>query len=309
MAPQVTERSLTASMPNPRRGPLPALLALAFLAFALPASAVRLTGVSFASGLVYDVDATTGAAINPRSLSIVAGCTEGPGLCAFVLDDFAGVEIAPDGTMLLIPVESAEFFGSSLIGAHVDASFALWADPLGVQIGEGDLALDPLSGDLYAVGLTNLIAPFTLVRIEQGPSGWEDATASVVGEIGVSDVSGLAFDATGALYALDTAADALLVLDPTDASTLSSVALSAPLGALAGMDFDLATGALYVADGGSGGTDMLSTLDPGTGVLTAIGPLGVAGGLSGLAVPEPDVALLAIVAGAALAAVVAIRRR
>jgi DNA-binding beta-propeller fold protein YncE len=295
-------------MPSPSRVPLPALLALALFASASP-SAAQLTGVAFASGLVYDVDATTGAATNPRSLSIVAGCTEGPGLCAYALDDFAGVEIAPDGTMLLIPVESAEFFGSNLIGAHVDATFALWADPLAVQIGEGDVALDPVSGDLYAVGLTNLIAPFTLVRIAQGPTGWVDATASVVGEIGVSDISALAFDATGRLWAIDTGFDTLLELDPTDASTLSTTALSRTLGALAGMDFDDATATLYVADGGSGGTDSLYTLDPATAVLTTIGPLGIAGGLSGLAVPETNVGLLAVVAGAALAAVVALRRR
>lgn len=295
-------------MPNPNRGPLPALLALACFAFAQPVAA-QLTGVAFASGLVYDVDATTGAATNPRSLSIIAGCTEGPGLCAYVLDDFAGVEIAPDGTMLLVPVESAQHFGSNLIGAEVDATFALWADPLAVQIGEGDLALDPVSGDLYAVGLTNLIAPFTLVRIEPGPNGWVDATASVVGQIGTSDISALAFDATGRLWAIDTGLDKLLELDPTDASTLSTTALSRTLGALAGMDFDAATATFYVADGGSGGTDSLYTLNPATAVLTTIGPLGVAGGLSGLAVPEPDETLLAVVAGAALAAIVATRRR
>ena len=103
--------------------------------------------------------------------------------------------------------------------------------------------------------------------------------------------------------------DTLIELDPSDASTLSTTALSRTLGALAGMDFDAATQTLYVADGGSGGTDALYTLDPATAVLTTIGPLDIAGGLSGLAVPEPDEALLAVVAGAALAAVVATRRR
>ena len=43
--------------------------------------------------------------------------------------------------------------------------------------------------------------------------------------------------------------------------------LSVELGALAGMDFDPATDTFYVADGGSGGTDSLYTLDPATGVL------------------------------------------
>ena len=98
------------------------------------------------------------------------------------------------------------------------------------------------------------------------------------------------------------------MLDPTDASTLSSVDLSHPLGALAGMDFDPATGTLYVADGGTGGADALFTLDPATGGLTEIGPLGLANGLSGLAVPEPDAAVLAAAAYLTLASV-ALRRR
>jgi DNA-binding beta-propeller fold protein YncE len=290
-------------MPNPARRPLPALVVFAVLAFAVPARAAHLTGVSFEDGLVYDVDVQTGAATHPRTLSFAN----------VVLDDWAGVEIAPDGTMLLIPVETAEFYGSNLIGAHIQASLALWADPLAVQIGEGDLALDPVTGDLYALGLTDLTIPFTLVRIEPGANGFEDATASVVGEIGSSDVSGLAFDASGTLYALDTATGttgALRILDPSDAHEISSTPLSTKLGPIAGMDFDPATGTLYVADGGSGpsgdtGTDSLYTLNPANGVLTTIGPLGIAGGLSGLVVPEPQAALLGVAACAALAAVTA----
>ena len=126
---------------------------------------------------------------------------------------------------------------------------------------------------------------------------------SAVGQIGFSDVSGLAFDAAGTLYALDTGADALLVLDPADASTLATTPLSAPLGAVAGMDFDPGSGVIYVADGGTGGQDALFTLDVATGVLTTIGPLGLESGLSGLAVvPEPGALVLAATACAVLGA-------
>ncbi len=256
------------------------------------APAVTLVGVSFTDGLVYRVDPATGAASDPHTVDF--GQT--------ALNLWSGVEIAPDGTMLLATVQTAEQLPSHLVAladaAQVHADSAVALDQ---QIGEGDLALDPATGDLYAFGLTDLIAPFLLLRIERGPNGWADPTTAVVGEIGTSDVSGLAFDASGRLYALDTGADTLRELDPDDASTLSTVDLSEPLGALAGMDFDPASGALWVADGGADGRDMLFTLDPATGVLHEIGPLGLANGLSGLAVPEPPATAAGAVALGSLA--------
>ncbi len=264
-----------------------------FVAHAATGNAAQLIGVSFQDGFVYDVDASTGAASNPRLF------TEN----AMNLTLYAGVEFAADGSLLLATVQSNASFPSQLFSAVPGAPDATLIGAVGAQVGEGDLALDPLSGDLYAIGLTNLIAPFTLLRIDL-----PNSAAMVVGEIGSSDISALAFDASGTLYAIDTGFDRLLVLDPMDASTLSSVALSEPLGALAGMDFDPATGTLYVADGGAGGADALFTLDPATGVLSAVGPLGLANGLSGLAVPEPGTTALAFAAIAALGGI-AVRRR
>jgi DNA-binding beta-propeller fold protein YncE len=270
-----------------------ALLALVFSAFAAPAPAAQLIGVSFEDGLVYDVDAQTGAASNPRSFS--ADSVD--------LTLYAGVEFAADGSLLLATVQANAAFPSQLFSATLGDVGAVSIGAIGEQVGEGDLALDPLSGDLYAIGLTDLLIPLTLLRIDLPSS-----TATVVGEIGPGDISALAFDASGTLYAIDTEYDLVLVLDPTDASTLSNVALSQPLGQLAGMDFDPATGTLYVADGGTGGADALFTLDPATGVLAEIGPLGLATGLSGLAVPEPKAAALAAAAYLTLASV-ALRRR
>ena len=267
--------------------------AFALVAIAGPAAAVQLLGASFTDGILYDVDPATGAATNPRPID-VPWCGEA---CEDIaVSNVAGIEWESPGRFALVTTVSNEEFPSALMRAAIaDPLVPEHAiDALGVQIGEGDLALDPESGDLFAMGLTNLIAPFTLVRIDP------QASASVVGEIGFSDVSGLAFDAAGTLYALDTGADQLLVLDPDDASTLSSVALSRPLGAVAGMDFD-AEGTLWVADGGTGGTNSLYTLDPATGALDEVGPLGLASGLSALAAPEPEASLLAAIALLALA--------
>ena len=282
---------------RPRRRWLSALGTALFFAPALPALALDLVGVSFADGFVYDVDAETGAATHPRVLE-----TSDP----LNLASLAGIEIRGDGTIFTATTQSFAPYPSTLFSVPLVDPFpaAMSLGAVDAQVGEGDLALDPMSGNLFAVGLTDLIAPFTLLRID--PS--DPAAAEVVGQIGFSDVSALSFDAAGALYALDTGADTVLELDPSDASTLSTTPLSTALGALAGMDFDPTTGTFYVADGGSGGTNELYTLDPVTGVLDPIGPLGIASGLSGLAVPEPGAALLGLAACAAIAGV-AMRRR
>jgi DNA-binding beta-propeller fold protein YncE len=278
--------------------PIAAVLAL----LPAPAPAVRLVGVSFTDGLVYDVAATTGAATNPRSVVVYNDECPAPPGCA--VEHSSGIEILADGSFLFAPVETANQLKSHLVnagGIGTALVFGPSSVPLGQQIGEGDLALDPLTGDLYAFGLTNLTIPFLLLRIEPGANGWADPTTTVVGPLSTGDVSAMAFDAAGTLYAIDTDADALVTIDPTNAHTLGSVALSESLGALAGMDFDPATGTLWVADGGTGGRDALFTLDPATGVLDEVGPLGLANGLSGLAVPEPDATAAGILALAALA--------
>lgn len=261
------------------------VIALAMLVGGGSAGAVQLVGTSFADGMLYDVDAMTGAAGNARQIAVYpcdTPCEESPVAVTYV----AGIEVspaAPASFRIVTTLSNVANPNTVMAGALADplVGFGFATPPLAAQIGEGDLALAPDGADLYAIGLTQTTAPYLLLRITS-------SEVQVVGQIGFSDVSGLAFDAAGTLYALDTGADTLLVLDPDDASTLASTPLSEPLGAVAGMDFDSTSGVLYVADGGTGGQDALFTLDVETGVLTGIGALGLANGLSGLAVvPEP----------------------
>jgi hypothetical protein len=281
--------------------------ALAALAAAAPAAhAARLVGASFAPGLLYDVDAATGAATNPRQIRIAVcsdPCPDPPVNAIFV----AGIEVdpaAPDTLHALTTISNPDFPSTLLAAPLADPLVPLAGEQsLAQPVGEGDLALTNAGDAFYAVGLTNNTIPYTLLRIPVG------GDAVVVGSLGTSEVSGLAFAPDGTLYALDTGADVLRAIDPANASTLSSVPLSQALGAVAGMDFDPASGVLYVADGGTGGTNALYTLDPATGTLASIGPLGIASGLSGLAVvPEPG-ALAAAVAACAVLGGVARRLR
>ena len=76
------------------------------------------------------------------------------------------------------------------------------------------------------------------------------------------------------LCIITLAAGALLtavysVAEPRIEEQARATVLEAVGAVLPGMDVDPATGTLYVADGESGGTDTLYTLDPSTGALTA----------------------------------------
>ena len=220
-------------------------------------------------GTIYDVDPATGAATNPRATGI-----------NYLVD------IAPDGAGQLLGLTT---FGSdppnSLV--RIDPATGSWTliGATGLEdLFEGDLANDPVTGRLFGAqnydSIGNLYEIFEIDR--------NTGVATVTGHVvGAGDLSAMAFDASGTLYVIDTDLDALLTVDPETAAVLDSVPLSTFLGTGAGMDFDPFTGILYVADGGSLGTDTLYTLDPATGTLTTRGPLGLTNGFSGLTFPAP----------------------
>lgn len=89
-----------------------------------------------------------------------------------------------------------------------------------------------------------------------------------------SDVVELVALSQEALYAFGRATDTLIVVDPADASVLSSVPLDRPIGPARG--FDLApNGVLYglFSRGGVLGEVDLATIDPSTGVTNVVASL------------------------------------
>jgi DNA-binding beta-propeller fold protein YncE len=247
------------------------------------ANAQALLGNDF-NGILYDVDAATGAASNPRST--------GTGI-----DSLMGITFAPDGTLFGLTT-FAGTPANALVAIDPATGTSTTVGVTGLALAEGDLAFDPTSGMLY--GLNNLIDERELFTIDV-----VTGVGTPVGDVAplyTADFSAMTFAPDGTLYLLDTGQtdpSRLLVVNKLTAAIISSVTLSVDLGFLAGMDFHPTTGALYVADGSLGGTNSLYTLNPNTGVMTLIGSTGLREGLAGLAfaIPEPTGAALATLAG------------
>ena len=224
----------------------------------------RMIGLNFTSGILYDVDTLTGAASNPRPT---------------VLSGLGGLAISPGGDLYAIRHHVSDY---SLYEIDRHSGTPSLVGITGLTIIEGGLDFHPTSGVLYGVkgrlpsgGPTGL---FTLDTVT--------GAATLVGPITISsssvDVSGLAFDDLGTLYALRTVASAsLLVIDPLTATVLSETPLvgfpTAGAG-IGGLEFNPDTGVLYglLHSGTSLG---LMTIAPGTGVMSLIGSSAISGAI------------------------------
>jgi DNA-binding beta-propeller fold protein YncE len=238
--------------------------------------ATPLYGVSFGtseSAVLYDVDSATGAASNPRPVG--AG-------------HLVGIAWSPGGWLYGLTNSSAPANPNSLVTINPSTGASQVVGSTGLTtIIEGDLARDPTTGQLY--GCYNLDTGRRQLFILNSQTGGATALPGSLS----GDPSALAFSSDGTLYGIDTSLGELLTIDKISGTVLGYKTLNLALGSTAGMAIDPYTGVFYVADGESGGTDKLYTLNPATGLLTAVGPLGVADGLAGLAfVPEPGAAVL-----------------
>jgi hypothetical protein len=242
---------------------------LAFRASASPVSIVAAGG----DGRLYDLNTSSGALFNPRGSASPIPYT---GIAYVPGEGLYGVTLGNDNKLYRVDAMTGE---RTTIG------------PTGRDIYEGDLVYRPGAGTLLGI---NYQGPF--YRVDRSTGATTLLGTTPPRPDGGRELSGLAFDRAGTLYAIDTgvdssAADHLLTLDPTNGQVLSEIAITGGnLLAGVGMVFHPDTGTLYVAEGGFRQTHepILYTLDPSTGALTIVGPLGVPDGVSGLAVlPEP----------------------
>ena len=256
--------------------------AAAFLALPLPSSFAHLYGNDYNSGVLYDINTTTGAATNPRG----SGATF-----------LAGIAFDPAGNLYGLTTFSSSP-ANSLVRINPTTGVATLVGATGLSnIFEGDLAFNPLNGNLY--GIQNVPTAGARNLFQINPT---TGLATTIGSLGGSgDYSALAFNNVGVLFTIDSGVTGNSVLDtvnPLTGAVLTSVTMNVDLGSAVGLAFNPATGTAYVADGV--GTNTLYTLNPLTGVATPIGALGVTS-LAGLAFrPVPESSTGAIIGAGVL---------
>ena len=188
-------------------------LAYAIAVFILTAGSVceaTLIG-SDNSGVLYDINVSTGLATNPRptGLTALVGITFGPNGKLYGL---TGYPVAPTNTLVSI-------------NPATGAAMTIGATGL-FNIFEGDLDFDPTTGLLYGVQNVPTSDSRQLFRIDAATGH-----ATVVGSLGTSgDFSAMAFSPSGALYVLSTSAERLLQVDKSTAATITSVTVPTLLG-------------------------------------------------------------------------------
>ncbi len=263
---------------------------------------------------------TTGIGPNYYTVSTTTGAATLSG--AINVNFCVGIACSPDGTLYGMTDQlgrinnTAGQGGKNLLFKMDPTTGAATAvgriDPTGVnQEFEGDIAFNPVTGQLYA--LDTAVNQGYIFPVDRNTGQGNFAASAVKTILPVTgtdlDLSAMTFDAAGNCWVLDTRypnhpGPAILEkIDLSTGSVLTSYTTTKMLGTCAGMAFDPVSGLLYMADGDTGGTANLYTFDFAAGDFTVVGATGAQGlpysgngglpytGLAGLTfmVPEPSV--------------------
>ena len=221
---------------------------------------------------LWDVNASTGAVFNPRSTG---------------LGHVIGIAIDPTNTWVYaVSSVGGSPATNSLYRINMTTGAATLVGALGIgNLFEGDLAFGD-DGTLYG------IQDDLLYRIDTSTGA-----ATVIGDPNGSDYSYLSFNGSNTMFGIDNGMVAgspsvyLDEIDETNADVLASMSID-PLGGYGGMDWNQLGGWMWVADGKTPGSTVaghrkLFKLNPVTGDLTEVGPLGLSHGVTGLAACRP----------------------
>ncbi|MEI7656506.1 MAG: GC-type dockerin domain-anchored protein [Phycisphaerae bacterium] len=248
--------------------------------------AQTLHGIMFRTGgqtsglnpILYDVNTLSGTATNPRNVNVnnCVGIAVDPanGVMYGLTDQFGRInnQSGQGGKNLIFTINPTT--GTAAAVGRIDPSGAF-------QVFEGDIAFNPVDGVMW--GVSTLINSARLFRVDKA-TGLATLGPSISPLIGTDlDISGLAFNAAGELFVLDTrypnnpGPAIIMKLNPATGATLQSWNTGTLLGNCAGMTFSPG-GTLFIADGDTSGTNRLYRFDFAAGSMIDIGPTNAAGG-------------------------------
>lgn len=198
---------------------------------------------------------------------------------------FGDLAFAPDGSLWALTIGS----NATLQRLDPNTGATLATLPLNQAVAEGALAIAP-DGRAWVASVLDVVDPFLhSVNLQTGAT----TVVGQLGTIGTRDINGLAWRSDGRLVGLDRVSNALVLIDPADASLTTLAAVPGTVGGVGGLT--LTNGAGYFVTSGPGGSspgsNQLYVFDPFTGVSSVAGRLAptVAGvGLAGLAAPVPE---------------------
>lgn len=236
----------------------------------LPLLAMSLSGPA-AAGLLgiddnfilRDINPSTAAATNPRlvgnKVNMIAYSSSGT---LYGVSQGFPSDSPPGGMLYQINVAT----GAATYVATLDT----------YVIVEGDIAIDPTTGILYAIDSQGML--FTI--------NTTTGAGTVVGNLtGNIDLSAMTFDATGNLYMVESFSQTLLKVNKANASIIASLPMGGVGQQVGGLAFVPANGTLYYAGDIPG---KLYTVNTTTGAGTLVASVSPAVGIWALAyIPDP----------------------
>jgi len=253
------------------------LLAGAALALGLAhgAAASTLYGATYTGSAsdLYSIDQSTGAA------TLIGATGQNIGDMTNIGNSLIGIDLTNNKLWTLDAATGLAFNGVSITGTRGTITSIAW---------------DPLSKLLYG-DTTNAFSGSDLLYTIDATTG----AASLVGTLGASDLFGLGFGQSGALFGSDSIGGVFNVNTGTGAAGLIG-----PSGVFSLYDLALRPED-HVMFGSPGTNPGLLTIDTATGAATSVGSFGAPLNIAGLAfigggVPEPDAWAL-MIGGLALA--------
>ncbi len=235
-----------------------ALLPIAPLA-AQNCNLLAMEAATTTTSTLWDISKVTGAASNPRTVN--ATPFRAPTEMAFGLNGVLyGVSQGTTGDW---PAGGKLWSINPTTGTPTFiANLTQWLSV------EGDLAVDPISGKLYAItGIGDLFTINTSTGV-----------CTTVGTLAWSDYSAMTFDAAGEMWIWDTFTQQLMHVDKTNGAVLGSVTTTpSPGGGIGSLIFDPMSGDFFLAAGST--SPKIGTVNPNTGAFTLKGPMTGMGGV------------------------------